>query len=129
MSVLTLVDESGDQGRAKFSHCCSDMAQAVEDDSMPVVFVPKYREYGLRILDGGTSHKVLEYCPWCGTRLPDSLRHEWFDRLEGLCIDPSDEPYRSSFWMTPGTRLLESDPRARCPTTDQQRQELVAQAR
>jgi hypothetical protein len=27
-------------------------------------------EYGIIIHDGGSSYSVIQYCPWCGTKLP-----------------------------------------------------------
>ncbi|WP_425471236.1 DUF6980 family protein [Xylanimonas allomyrinae] len=48
------------------------------------------REWSIQILDGGTSGLVLDYCPFCGTRLPTSMRTAWFDRLEDLGLDPDD---------------------------------------
>ncbi|HJX48173.1 MAG TPA: hypothetical protein VJ375_10015 [Gaiellaceae bacterium] len=37
---------------------------------------PNYREYGLIVHDGGSSMIVIDYCPFCGARLPESLRAE-----------------------------------------------------
>ena len=84
-------------------HCCSDMAQALVDDDRTVVFVPKFREYGIPINDGGTSYKLIQYCPWCGQQLPSSLRNEWFDKMDEMSIDPADqdaipEAYRDARW-------------------------------
>lgn len=69
-------------------HCCSAMENAVTDPTIPVDFIRKYREYGVRVLDGGSSHLRITFCPWCGQRLPESLRDAWFDGLERLGIDP-----------------------------------------
>ena len=68
--------------------CCPDMKTAVEDSTMPLVFNERFREFGIRILDGGTSYLLIQYCPWCGTRLASSLRDVWFDRLNELGIEP-----------------------------------------
>jgi hypothetical protein len=56
-----------------------------------------FREYGLLVHDGGESIIVIEYCPWCGVRLPESLRDEWFDQLEGLGVDPDCENVPEAF--------------------------------
>ncbi|HEY1189121.1 MAG TPA: hypothetical protein VGE74_15815 [Gemmata sp.] len=44
----------------------------------------------------------IRFCPWCGTRLPASLRDEWFAELERHGIDPSagevPAAFRSSAW-------------------------------
>jgi hypothetical protein len=28
-----------------------------------------------------TAIQVLDYCPWCGNKLPGYLRNEWFETL------------------------------------------------
>lgn len=68
-------------------HCCPDMQYMVEEENNSIIFVPQYREYGVPIQDGGSSYLLMKYCPWCGTKLPDSLRDEFFDILEKLGID------------------------------------------
>jgi hypothetical protein len=69
-------------------HCCEQMKASIENSEIPIRYTPKFREYGIEILDGGTSKLDLCYCPWCGTKLPESLRDDWFDRLEELGVDP-----------------------------------------
>ena len=39
-----------------------------------VRYLPVFREYGLLIHDGGSSFVRIQFCPWCGSRLPESLR-------------------------------------------------------
>jgi hypothetical protein len=36
-----------------------------------VVWVPA-GYFGLPIHDGGSSHVVIRFCPWCGARLPEA---------------------------------------------------------
>jgi len=85
-------------------HCCAKMADRLEDTTA-VVYIPKFREYGLPILDGGTSFIAIQFCPWCGARLPDSLRDQWFDALEtlGLTVDSVNIPEKfisDRWWVT-----------------------------
>lgn len=68
--------------------CCAELQRAVEDPDIPIVYTPKFREFGLRVLDGGSSSILLSYCPWSGTKLPSSLRDAWFDELERRGINP-----------------------------------------
>jgi hypothetical protein len=67
-----------------------------------VNYLPKFREYGLIVHDGGTSCVRIRFCPWCGSTLPESLRKQWFAELEALGIDPGNENvperYQSSEW-------------------------------
>jgi hypothetical protein len=71
------------------NHCCQSMSDAIDSNESSIVFVPKFREYGIKIIDGGSSYLEINFCSWCGSKLPDSLRDDWFDRLERLNIDPA----------------------------------------
>jgi ribosomal protein S27AE len=66
-------------------HCCEDMRREVERacEQHPdrfdcpdclVQYWSRLREYGLIIHDGGSSVMLIRFCPWCGSKLPDSLR-------------------------------------------------------
>jgi hypothetical protein len=71
-----------------------------------VHYAPHLREYGLVDHDrcSASTKAVLSiyFCPWCGARLPASLRDRWFEELAVLGIDPgaADVPhrFRSSEW-------------------------------
>lgn len=80
-----------------FRHCCESMRIACDDLDSPVIFKAKFREYGIRILDGGTSSLAIAFCPWSGDKLPESLRDEWFRRLEAQGIDPGEDPVPLEF--------------------------------
>jgi predicted nucleotidyltransferase len=71
-------------------HCCDAMAAHVASGDVPLTYLPRFREYGLKISDGGTAKQLIEYCPWCGRRLPESLRNAWFEQLEKLGLNPED---------------------------------------
>lgn len=71
-------------------HCCDAMAGHLAGGDVPIVYSPRFREYGLRIMDGGSSKQLIDFCPWCGRRLPETLREEWFERLARLGIEPHD---------------------------------------
>lgn len=99
-------------------HCCARMEHQVEfvcADHPELGFCPdslisysdKFREYGLRVHDGGSASVEIAYCPWCGARLPASLRTRWFDELATLGIDdplaqPLPEVFRSGAWWRVG---------------------------
>ncbi len=46
-----------------------------------------FDEYGIIVHDGGSSSMTIAFCPWCGTRLPESKRDRWFDELAALGFD------------------------------------------
>jgi hypothetical protein len=66
-------------------------------------FDERFVEYGLLVHDGGSSSIIILFCPWCGTRLPESRRDRWFDELEALGIDPGGDEipieYRDGRWL------------------------------
>jgi hypothetical protein len=49
-------------------------------------------EYGLIIHDGSASYLLIDRCPWCGTRLPVSLRDRWFDAVDALDLPDGVDP-------------------------------------
>jgi hypothetical protein len=65
------------------------MRRAIDDANSYVVYWPKFREYGIE-LRGHDAIDEIEYCPWCGVKLPGSLRDEYFQHLEELKIEPGD---------------------------------------
>ena len=72
----------------KAPHLCETMALLLERGERVVTYSDRFREYGIPY--GDASYQTLLYCPWCGTRLPESLRDDWFARLEALGLEPSD---------------------------------------
>jgi hypothetical protein len=78
------------------------MACYLNEGDVAISCIPKFREYGISVGDGGSSHIKLRYCPWCGIKLPQDLRNEWFDQLERLGHDPLagdlPEEFQSDAW-------------------------------
>jgi hypothetical protein len=83
-------------------------------DETSILYVPKFREYGLPVSDGGSSFVCIRFCPWCGARLPASLRDQWFDALEKLGLDPYGEDFPEEFisdsWWKAGRSDSLGDP-------------------
>lgn len=77
--------------------CCETMRVALADPTIPLVFIPKFREYGIRVLDGGTSYIAMKYCPWCRRKLPSSLRDQWLKRIRKLGFEPGDKKIPSKY--------------------------------
>lgn len=89
-------------------HCCETMTRQANwscdqhDDPFEcpdalVLFSPRFQEYGLVIHDGGAAFAGIDFCPWCGHRLPESRRDRWFDELEGRGIDPWEDEVPPEF--------------------------------
>lgn len=78
------------------------MSAFIGDESIPIFFNEKFREYGVRYFDGGTSKQEIYFCPWCGIKLPESLRDRWFEVIEEMGYDASDDDipdhYKSCEW-------------------------------
>lgn len=72
-----------------------------------ITYVPKFREYGIDVEDS-SAFQVIDFCPWCGAKLPDSLRDRFFDLIEGMGADDpldSDLPIdfrRDAWWRVRG---------------------------
>jgi hypothetical protein len=69
--------------------CCKQLEFAIGESDIPIDYVAKFREAGVRVMDGGTSKITFVFCPWCGCRLPASLRDAWFEELSKRGIDPA----------------------------------------
>jgi len=63
--------------------CCFDMDSMLEnqDDLYNIKYNSKIREYYLESLPGPYI-MTIQFCPWCGLKLPRGLRDDWFDILE-----------------------------------------------
>ena len=95
-------------------HCCETMDYHLgqicphHDDPYEcpdyvISYSEKFDEYGLIIHDGGPSSYRIQFCPFCGLKLPESKRDQWFNELEGLGFDNPfndgiPEKYKSSEW-------------------------------
>jgi hypothetical protein len=43
-----------------------------DGEGAAILYYPKPGDYGIPVLDGGTSYIVLDFCPWCGAKLPQA---------------------------------------------------------
>lgn len=82
---------------------CNEGESSFQCSNSVMYYNEKFDEYGMIIHDGGSSYIKIDFCPWCGKKLPDSKRYLWFNELEGLGFeDPSEEDiplkYKSSLW-------------------------------
>lgn len=81
------------------------MRHAVSNEQIPVAYLDHFCEYGLKH-PRLPSKFDIDYCPWCGGRLPASRRLEWFEILDDLGLDPGDskipEALLSGDWWRQG---------------------------
>lgn len=81
--------------------CCEDMQEALSDHEHPLYYSGAYQEFGIQ-LSSKFEYSVLAHCMWCGNKLPDSRRDQWFDELEKIGVDPWEQDipinFLSSAW-------------------------------
>lgn len=84
-------------------HCCTDMQEHIEENNL-IYYSDVFDEYGINCVEDGSSYVLIEYCPWCGRKLPFSKREKWFEELEKLgiedplCDEQIPEKYKNSCW-------------------------------
>ncbi len=59
-----------------------ELFAACADDETAIVYVPRDRMFGLAILDGGPSVRMITHDPFTGRALPKALGDEWWDTVE-----------------------------------------------
>jgi hypothetical protein len=89
--------------RSHLEFSCEQHSSPFDCPDALVAYSESFNEYGLIVHDGGGSFILISFCPWCGSRLPESLRARWFAELEALGFDdPLDqeipEAYRTDAW-------------------------------
>ena len=67
--------------------CCTKMALYASEELAVVRYDRRFDEYGINLPEDQSSRILLQFCPWCGEKLPDSQRDKWFDQLELLGFD------------------------------------------
>jgi hypothetical protein len=85
------------------------MSFFLSEGRVAILYIPKFREYGIKLLVGGSGFQEIKYCPWCGRALPKSLRDEWFTIMETLRLEPDSpdipQKYLSDEWWKNSTHL------------------------
>lgn len=71
-----------------------------ENEDNLINYSEKWNEYNMNV-DNNIQQRIY-FCPWCGERLPESQRDNWFDELESMGIDPMNDEipieYQSEEW-------------------------------
>ena len=76
--------------KGNLEHSCDLHEEPYDCPDTLIDYVETFDEYGIIIHDGGHSKITIQYCPWCGKKLPTSKRDRWFLDLEKLGYD---EPF------------------------------------
>jgi uncharacterized protein DUF6980 len=82
-------------------HLCVTMAALLGHEPDIIDYGDRFRQYSIPYC-GDSSIQGIEYCPWCGAKLPESLRAVWVSRIQSLgyeVLDPEiPARYRSGAW-------------------------------
>ena len=65
----------------KEKHCCQLMDKFIDDSRVGISYSKVFREYYIDLLSELPKQCVF-YCPFCGHKLPQGLRDEYFEILE-----------------------------------------------
>ena len=80
--LLKKIYEKVEEERRNYKgpHCCLTMDAGLSQDGAILYYDKQYREYGVDLgIRGGM---LIDYCMFCGKKLPLSVRDEWFEILE-----------------------------------------------
>lgn len=84
------------------THCCIQLRENIAN--AVINYDLRFDEFGIVLRsdpDVQTLQKI-DFCPWCGARLPESWREKWFDQLEASGVDPMNDAipksYQSDEW-------------------------------
>jgi hypothetical protein len=78
-------------------HCCEEMTQHLASKDVAINFLAKFREYAISYRHDERTFQTIRFCPWCGSRLPNSLRVAWFEKIHALGFEPEDPGIPSIF--------------------------------
>jgi hypothetical protein len=62
-------------------YCCDALETEINDPRVFIDYNKKTREYFIETVDKQII-RVIYRCPWCGKKLPKTLRKKWFLILE-----------------------------------------------
>lgn len=77
-------------------HPCAQLTAEVVDPAAPLWYLPWAREVVVERLDVGFT--ALDFCPFCGARLPESLRALWWDTHDAADESPGWDPDGDAWW-------------------------------
>jgi hypothetical protein len=87
--------------KQNIEHCCSKMDFLLKEQKVAIGYNRRFREYyiNLRNVD---AIQLINFCPWCGSRLPESLGDVLCSELIELGLEPFDsdisDKYKTDEW-------------------------------
>lgn len=88
--------------------CCREMGYYLEEGRVPIKYFKQFRSYGIQMIEPEDCIDPIDYCPWCGSKLPEDLGETFFKVLESeygiqttigdLQNHPIPEEFQSDEW-------------------------------
>lgn len=76
---MTFNNKISEQSEA-VQHCCELMRAYVDNTHGMILYRPYFREYAVKV--GGNTLQQIQYCPWCGSNLPEDLSERFFHTVK-----------------------------------------------
>ena len=76
---------------------CEEHSNLYECSKAAIIYSPKFDEYHIGPRGGTGDDILITMCPWCGVKLPESKRDLWFEKLEQMGIDPTQDDIPEEF--------------------------------
>jgi hypothetical protein len=88
------------------NHCCLAMAYAIskplltphQGENRVIDWIPSWNEYRIPVPYDGYTSTLIRYCPFCGTKLAESLQQKWHETLNTMgYADPGEQKIPDEF--------------------------------
>lgn len=77
--------------------CCELMEINCTDERVQLYYNPVMDEYYIP-LKRNAAKQLIRYCPWCATKLPDSVRDKYFELLDDDQLENPPLEFQSDAW-------------------------------
>lgn len=82
-------------------HCCDEMNFFLDEKKVKINYNSSHRKY--YIYASNSAIQLINYCPWCGSKLPSALSEKWYNELEAKGFeDPFEDEipneYKTDAW-------------------------------
>ena len=62
-------------------HCCNQMEFFLKEGKVSIFYDQRIRLYGIRLKESKNAIQKINFCPWCGAKLPVDLSDAFFSEL------------------------------------------------
>lgn len=77
--------------------CCEYIRDFCDDPRVQITYSPVFREYHIPLKGNAARQRIL-YCPWCGTKLPTSVRDNYYELLDDAQLEDPPEEFQGDTW-------------------------------